>query len=288
MNTAVFSVVYPGVERYLPDFLNSLANQSDRDFTLFLINDNVEDKNIFFMQFPFSVRIKSDQGSPSSLRKAGIEWLKHDGIKWVIFADADDYFSINRVETSKKMLITNDLVFNELVLFGEEIPRSIHMLKNFYKEEEKITNKELVNYNCLGMTNTAVRVDKIPEKITEIPDSQIAFDWALFSLILHSGARAVFTKKAKTWYRQYGDNIASPSSFNDEQILRGVRVKQDHYCLLSQWYVDYNGLADDFTQLVNRIDGESLMKEEYCAVVRKQCSNNQRWWEPIKLLRELI
>ncbi len=287
MKTAVFSVVYPGIEKYLPEFFNSLSKQTDNDFILFLINDNFDGLKQFIRQSSFPVRIKNAKGFPASLRKAGIEWLKGEGIESIIFADADDYFSENRIETAKKLLMKNDMVFNELILFGEYFPSPVPMLKTFYKEEEKITDNDLVNYNCLGMSNTSVRTDKIPERMMDIPDNHIAFDWALFALVLHSGARAVFTEIAKTWYRQHGNNIASPSLFSDAQILRGVHVKRDHYRLFSQWYTDYKNLAQEFTVLFEKLKTDCLAKKEYCYAVRKQFSCLQRWWEPIKPLEEL-
>ncbi|MDH3975356.1 MAG: glycosyltransferase family 2 protein [Deltaproteobacteria bacterium] len=288
MKIAVFSVVYPGLEKYLPDFFNSLSNQTDVGFELFLINDGLEGLGGSLGKLPFPVRVKDSKDSPSALRKRGINWLMNEGIEAVVFADADDYFSENRVEIVKRLLLKNNLVYNELILFGEQLHSPLPMLTNFYKENEEITAKDLVSYNCLGLSNTSIRLDKIPEKIMEIPDNQIAFDWDFFSLILHSGISAFFTGKAKTWYRQHEKNIASPSSLKDEQILRGIHIKRDHYCLMSQWYEEYNDLEKEFRKLLTRLKTDDLMKKKYCNAVRKQFSHIQRWWEPMKLIDELI
>lgn len=287
MKTAVFSVVYPGTEKFLPEFLKSLSKQTDSDFVLYLINDNFGDLKYYLKQLSFPVKINNAKGLPAFLRKTGIEWLKGEGIESVIFADADDYFSENRIETAKKLLVKHDIAFNELVLFGEHFNSPVPMLKTFYKEGEEITDKDLVNYNCLGMSNTAVRTDNIPEIMMEIPDSHIAFDWALFALALHSGARAVFTEMAKTWYRQHNNNIASPLLISDAQILRGVHVKLEHYSLLSKWYVDYKNLTQEFTALFEKLNTDSTVKKKYCCAVREQALYLQRWWEPMKSLDAL-
>jgi len=288
MKTAVFSAVYPGVEKFLPEFLNSLSKQTDNSFVLFLINDGMEGLEGFLGQASFPIRIKDGKGPSAATRKTGIEWMKYEGVEIVVFADADDHFSENRVEVAKKLLLINDMVFNELILFGEQCSSPVPMLTNFYKNNEEITAKGLVNYNCLGMSNTSVRIDKIPEQMTMISDNQISFDWAIFSLVLNSGTKAIFTKEANTWYRQHRNNTASPLLFSDMQILRGVRVKRDHYCLLSKWYADYKNLAKEFTQLLEMLSSDSLLKERYCTAVRKHFSRLLlRWWEPIKPLEEL-
>lgn len=286
-DTAIFSVSYLGVEPYISDFLQSLSKQTDKDFVLFLLNDGLSDIERFLEGIDFSVEVLEKTGHPAALRKAGIQWAISRGFQSIIFADADDYFADNRIEISKKMIVDHDVVCNEILLTGQKYPQPIPMLGGLFKDEMEITTEYILNGNCLGLSNTSIKADKISELMSEIPDDIIAFDWAFFALCLHAGAKAIFTNNTQTYYRQHGDNIASPCSFSEEQILRGVQVKKNHYQMLSRFYEEYISLLDLFEKLLAQLQSDETLRRKYCQAVRKHAPAMSLWWEPIKSLEEL-
>lgn len=284
---AVFSVVYSGVEPYIPEFLSSLSKQTDKDFTLFLINDGLVDIDIFLKKVDLDVKIIKKSGLPAELRKFGIEWIVSEGAKKIIFADADDYFANNRIEMSKKISDDYDLICNELLLVGQDFPKPIPMLGKFFENKTEINKDHIAAGNCMGLTNTTLCTESIPSCFGLIPDSVIAFDWALFAMCIHAGARTVFTNETKTYYRQHINNTASVQSFSEKQIMRGVQVKKDHYQLLSKFYEDYTRLANLFENLFFQLQNDKILKEKYCQAVKQQAPDVSLWWEPIKLFEEL-
>ena len=84
MDVAVFSVVYPGMEVYFPEFLSTLFKQTDRNFTLFLINDGLPNIEGFLKRADLDVKVKDAGGSPAALRKMGIRWVQEAGAKIII------------------------------------------------------------------------------------------------------------------------------------------------------------------------------------------------------------
>ena len=288
MDTAVFSVVYPGMQAYFSEFLDTLSKQTDRDFTLFLINDGLSNVEEFLKRTGLDVNVKDARvGSPAALRKMGIKWVMEAGAKVIIFADADDYFGKNRVEISRDMLAKYDLVFNELVLTGQEFNESIPMLEAHFSEGETVSYKHIRKANCMGLSNTALRANSISRHFQQIPENIIAFDWALFALCLHDGANGMFTKKTATYYRQHDNNLASPCSFTEEQILLGVQVKRYHYDLLARFYKEYVFLANQFGELLVRLQSDGLLRQRYCQAVRQHSPSVPLWWESIKSLEEV-
>jgi len=286
-NTAIFSVSYPGVKPYISDFLHSLSKQTDKDFVLFLLNDGFSDIEQFLEGIDFHVKVLEQTDHPAALRKSGIQWVISEGAEVIVFADADDYFADNRIEISKKLLVDYDVICNEILLIGQKFPQPVSMLGELFKDEMEITTEDIVNGNCLGLSNTSIRADKISALMTEMPDDVIAFDWTFFALCLHADAKAIFTKNTETYYRQHGDNIASPCSFSEEQILRGVRVKRDHYNFLSKHYDGYINLSKKFESLYSRLQSDVLLKEDYYKAIRMNATDVSIWWEPIKTLEEL-
>ena len=287
MNTVVFSVIYPQAEQYFLTFLESLSNQTDKNFELFLLNDGCGDIDRYLHKVDISVKVKSITGLPASLRKQGIAWVKREKFDMIIFADSDDYFAEDRVELAKSTLDENDIMVNELVLFGKNIPIPVSLLSQHYKNLDFLSANHLKHCNCMGLSNTAIRINKITPFIAKIPDSIVSFDWALFALCLHEGAKAIINTKTTTYYRQYGYNIASPFMIEDEQIMRGVFVKRNHYRLLAQFYNEYDQLADLYGCLSDKLQSCGSLREQYFDAVKKNSSPFPLWWEPIKSLREL-
>lgn len=286
-HTAIFTVCYPSVEPYFSYFLHSLSKQTDKNFVLFLLNDGLLDVGRFLKGINFPVNVLEQKGHPAALRKTGIQWVVSECAESIIFADTDDYFADNRIEISKKMMVDHDVVCNEILMTGQRFSRPVPMFGGKFKDKIKIDIKDIVNGNCMGLSNTSMRVNKISELMSDIPDDIIAFDWTFFTLCLLAGAQAIFTNNTHTYYRQYGDNIASPCSFSEDQILRGVQVKRDHYQVLSEFYEEYESLAKLFGELLVELQSDELLRRKYCQAVRKHAPAISLWWEPIKTLEEL-
>ncbi len=287
MNTAIFSVFYPDAEPYISDFLDSLSRQTDKDFILFLINDGCHDIGRFLGRINLPVKVLQKTGHPAALRKAGIQWVVSEGVERIVFADADDYFTDNHIEVSKKMMVEHDVVCNEILLTGQKIPQPVPMLGRLFQDGMEITAKDIMNGNCLGLSNSSIKVDKIPALMSQMPDDIIAFDWTFFTLCLLAGANAIFTNNTQTYYRQHGNNIASPCSFSEEQILRGVKVKRDHYNFLSKHYDGYIHLSKEFEKLYSQLQSDALLKNHYCKAIRMNATDVSIWWEAIKILEGL-
>lgn len=286
--TVVLSIVYPAVERYLLDFFDSLSNQKDQDFDVYLINDRLN--NIEFYKKKYSslkITIKNMGGSPALLRKAGIEWVLKNNFDIIVFADADDYFSENRIALSKLLLNHNDIVCNELVLFGDSYPSQISYLGNHFQERNIICNKDIYSGNCLGLSNTALNTTQITDINIEVPENLVAFDWLFYSHLLLKDKRAIFTREIKTFYRQHNSNIGNFYLITDEQILHGVNVKRIHYHTLSPFDNWYREQAMIFQNLYQRLYDDIHFKGKYCNALRIQMPAFPLWWECIKSPEEL-
>jgi glycosyltransferase involved in cell wall biosynthesis len=285
MNTAVFSVVYPGIDDYFAEFLASLSRQSNKNFTLFLINDGLSNLAEFLQRADLEVNVQdAGEGSPAKLRKTGIQWIMESGADAIVFADADDTFAENRVEISCSILDKHDLVFNELILTGQGGVDGTPMLGTHFREGEVVDSAGIRTANSMGLSNTAIRVKSIPASFKHIPDHLIAFDWAFFALCLHAGLKGIFSSRTATYYRQHGNNLANPCSLEEAQILRGVQVKSDHYRFLSRFYEEYLSLADRFGELRAQLQSDEILRRAYCQAVRKFAPVMPLWWEPIKTL----
>lgn len=291
MTTAVFSVVYPGVEPYLPDFFSSLCNQDDKDFAVFIMNDGIDNFSERFNQFNMQLKMRNVPNSglsPAQIRKIGIMWLEQEGITNVVFADSDDYFSTNRVRVSKELLSDRNeysAVVNELILFGNG--KLIPMLGTKLVNGEIIAKEWIRNANFCGLSNTALRLNKVAAILKNIPDQAITFDWNLYSRLLNRGDRMIYTSRAVTYYRQYNNNVASPYLQNEQMIMRGIRIKLDHYLSLRDIHPWYSKMARQYDTLLKRLNSDFTLKDNYIKRVIETAPEIPFWWEMIKTLEEL-
>jgi len=287
MVAAVFSVVYPGVEEYFGECLSSLSEQTDKNFTLFLVDDGLPDLERVIKTVDFNVEVLKLSGPPASLRKKGIQWMIEKDIQEIIFIDSDDYAQRNRVEVSRKMLENYDIVVNELLLFGKDIDIPFELIGGRFKNNQMIKERDIVRGNCMGLSNTSTRVGGITKGMGLIPDRIIAFDWALFAMSIHEGARAIFINDTQTHYRQHLDNTASVRNYSHDQILKGVKVKKEHYHLMSKVDGSYINLAREFDELFNNLNDNETLREKYCDALRHQMDDSNFWWGHVKTLTEL-
>ena len=92
---------------YAADFLRSLNNQTDRDFSLLLINDGVSpqiiDHIISKYNNDYEILGNPNHLSPVKLRVKLIEEAYLRKGNYLILGDIDDYFSDDRIEQLLKM-----------------------------------------------------------------------------------------------------------------------------------------------------------------------------------------
>ena len=282
---AVFSVVYPEVEKYFSDFFKSLEIQTFSNFELVLFNDGFKNLDKYISNSPIKKTVISCHNTWSNIRIQGIKWLYNNDFDYVVFADADDYSSSNRIQIVTDLLSRYDLVCNDFHIFRDGENTSIPFLSKRLKEGDSVTAKSIFDKNILG-SNVGARMDAIISVLEYIPADVIAFDWLLFSLSLLQGANCIFTDKTHCYYRQHPNNVASLLDVTNQQITKGVMVKKQHYTALGSKYIEYKEASNQFTEILNKMQ-DNEYAELYCRAVREKLPMNQLWWEMIKTEKEL-
>lgn len=283
---AVFTVVYPEVEPYLDDFLFSIQSQTCRAFELCIINDGFSGLENYLKKYTLPHIVKSFSGNPTEIRKQGIQFLCNEPFDYVVFADSDDCFDSRRIEIISDLLNNYDLVCNEIILFGQQLEGYVPFGLQRFNDGDSITIETIYHSNIMGMSNTGARVNCIKPLLNLIPSDIIAFDWLLFSLSLLNGYKCVFTNKTCTYYRQHTANVASTLDYSDEQILRGLKVKTQHYAQLSRLYPAYKNIAISYRLLTER-NVDPNFRNYYCEAIRMSAPKDPLWWEMIKTDKEL-
>jgi glycosyltransferase involved in cell wall biosynthesis len=289
MKLAVFTVAYSQAEPYFEDYFASVRAQTDREFDLLILNDGISPERLSASAAGLrcNLCVREASANPVGLRKLGIEWLQSGHYDAVVFADIDDRFPPNRISVSRQLLMQCDLLANELLLFGASLSQPKTMLNGRVSEQNPITKLDLRNYNFMGMSNTAARVKSILEAARAIRAPVVAFDWALYTRALINGASARFTRATETEYRQHSANIAGIDNSSDEQILRGVNIKTDHYMQLAEQGEWYAKQAHAYSELRTSLQSDFQRRQNYFSSIRAHWPAQPLWWESIRLEEDI-
>lgn len=275
------SFIYPLIEEYLEEFIESLNGQIFRNIDFIIVDDkyNKNLKNYKGIIFKAPEKLNIIEVRSWIINKL-IE-LKYD---LVIFIDADDIMENNRIEEVIKEYIKTEgkygFYYNELYLLEDKN-------KNFYRGKlpsEIINYTEVLNGNCVGMSHTAINLALVKEKLKKFNPSKevIAYDWLLHTYLLLNGYRG---KKVntKTYYRIYENNIAGKVEITDKKILTGIKVKKEHY----KFFKDYNEIFrkkyEEILEIENFILKNGIV--EYRKILENEKIEKIYWWENIVPIR---
>ncbi len=240
------SVVYPSMLPFFGDFISSLQRQEYKDYTLLLINDGVEEeileKGLSDYSHPYIIVNNLSGSSPPEIRTMMLIEAKRHNCDLLILGDSDDYFSDDRVsrivESARE---SSDYTFFYNIIASTDKQPVMPDLPAY------TTNyKHIAEYNYLGMSNTAIRLDIIPKEfLMSLYECKLPiYDWYLFSRLLLDGNKGVFVNGCFTYYRFHDNNTIGKLRRSDEAIRKEVEIKLQQYKLLANYSKEAESLYE--------------------------------------------
>lgn len=280
---AFFTVVYPGVEPYLPCFVESILAQTCKNFSLFVFNDGVADETVesYFGVLSGYVEWRSERvsGTPAQIRINAINRLNRYRYQYAIFGDSDDYFSANRVACVLELFRYYDVVINDLHIVNVEGSELVSgFLSKRLMNLQDIDQRFLRDKNICGFSNASLNLEKFGR--LEIDDDVLATDWYLFTLAVLKGLRMVFSSDAATYYRQHDANYVGIGNVTTKILNQTVLIKSRHYTQLARHFPGYLPLAQKYQNLLSEVDNsqDNLMAR---FLKHHQRDDHLFWWEAI-------
>lgn len=280
MKVAVGTVIYRNAWNWREAFLHSLLEQTDKDFELLVINDDIEETDLEYFADGYSKFlidiIKGKEGATISENRIRLLSEARDRqYDLLILADFDDWFAGNRVEYTKNSY-RSDICFYYHNLRLEHEPETC--FANLPFDIDKID--ELLEKNFLGLSNTAVNINLIePDFITSLENVQTnVFDWYFFSRLLLGRKKGMQVQNTYTYYRQQRNHLAGIVHDDFDSLKREIKVKLHHYLLLKQYNSLYSELYDSYSRL-DVLDESELRK--YLIY-----DKSRMWWSNFQLRRD--
>jgi hypothetical protein len=225
---ALYTTVYPGVEKYLRDWFMSVKNQTDNNFDIWVGVDGLSMgsvKEAIGEDFEATWVFAEKEDSPAQIRSKSISKIVSQ-YPAVILVDSDDLLYPTRVASARSGLENCDLYGCAMDLVddgGNGIGMTFDLPKG------KTLNDILTRNNVMGFSNTAWRTTWLRNLLPAPPDCTL-LDWYLTILAWGSGAYLWFDDSCHMQYRQHSSNIAPVvPPFSEEQVTEGTRMVLNLY-----------------------------------------------------------
>ena len=274
MNNVLVTYVYPSVQPYLFDLFDCINKQTTDEFEVIFFNDGLNCLEKYLDAIHVQYQTFNLSGNISEIRFKSFKILS--GLKYdnIIFQDADDKMTNNRIEETISFLNSYQIVVNDIDLIDTN---RNNITEKFWSDrlthESSFDNNFIADKNLIGLGNSAIR-----KKILTLPYVEshkvIAVDWFFFYQLLKlSSAEGVFINSARTLYRQYEMNTVGLSKIDESRISQAKKVKEIHYQELIK-------IGYDFELQLKKLRRAKSINSN---IINKK--KNHFWWEETEYLQ---
>ena len=241
---ALISVVVPiyKVERYLSDCIDSVLQQTFRDFELILVDDGSPDKcgeicetyKANEKKYGISIHvIHRENGGLSAARNSGIDWVfENSNSEWITFIDSDDAIVANYFEALYDASKNNNAeiatclsckVTDDLMDYKTTVPISeVTVLSGRDACIEQYTTSKLVKEVAWGKLYRRGLFNSI-----RYPEGKINEDDFTTPILLYSASKVVCIRNPLYLYR-FRENSIMNEQFN---IRRYDEIEGFSHCI---------------------------------------------------------
>jgi hypothetical protein len=231
MTLAVYTTVYPGVERYLPDWYQSLRCQTDQDFQLWMSLDMLGQERVQELLgggVDAHWVVAPSGATVAQVRQQALARIV-ETCSAVVLVDSDDLLEPTRVEAARAGLENSELAGCALCLIdqdGNDLGSTFDLPRGFTPDDIFPRN------NVFGFSNSAFRTDLL-RRCLPIPANVVLVDWFLATRAWLLGATLTFDHVSRMAYRQHSRNIARVRSpFTRDQVLSDTALVRQHLQLI--------------------------------------------------------
>ena len=230
------SVIIPvyNVEDYISETLDSLMNQTIKDFEIIIINDGSTDKSLEIIEGYMNkhkniVLINQENGGPSKARNRGIEEANGE---FIVFMDSDDLMPEDSLEVRYNLAKKNEADIVVCGTYKYDGKEKWPMKKHFLKEGIKDIKKDYDLLWTLGPCNKIFKSSLIKE--IRFPEDIRYSEDQVFVMTAYIKALRIYATKYVCYYYRMRNNpkesltqqIQTNSANVINQVLKSWRLTE--------------------------------------------------------------
>lgn len=263
-----FSILIPvyNVEKYLSTCLDSVLNQTFRDFEVICVNDGSTDNSLKILE---EYSKKDKRIKIFSKSNCGLLWARRDGIKlasgeYVLFLDSDDAYHSNNA-LSLIDICLEKYNFPDLVIFDRaEIVdgKVVYTCPHFFEEERFFDEKSIheLRYNFISRNYLnaiflkCIKTNVIKQDTTDytVHNPQMAEDVTQSMFMFDKCKTIVFLPEFIYLYRRNNASITrTPLTLDLLEAKMVRRLFFDLYTLIKSWFLE-SYYSDVFQKFFNK------------------------------------
>ena len=279
-----FSIIVPvyNVEKYIRRCMDSLVNQSFRDYEIIIVDDESPDGSMAIVETyrkkdPDRIRVIHQKNTrQGGARNHGVELALGE---YLLFVDSDDYVSTSMLEILDRRLKENPcdiLVFQHVPVTenGTTLPEEVseHVAPGLYHPRQK---PEVVLLPC-GPTNKAFLRKFYVGSGVRFPEHLLYED--CITRLLYAKAETIFVTEDPLYFYVHRENSSMTQAVSQknldivtmvELVCREFKQARlyDTFREPLEIGLIYNLLC--IQEMISRTDPESPMQEEIAACIEK-------------------
>lgn len=300
-NIVILLSTYNG-QKYLREQLNSLFEQTYKNFQLIIRDDNSTDNTVeIIKEFQKKyknielIESKKNLGAKLSFNEL-IEYIKNiSKFQYIMFCDQDDIWLESKIELTLEKMSEIELKYkNKALLIHTDlkvVDDNLSILDNSFWNYEYI-NPKLNSLNRLIIQNTVTGCTimfnrKLLSLIDTIPKNSIMHDWYI-ALIASSFGEIYYLNRATVLYRQHRDNNTGAKKFNLLKISKdtvGLLFTKKLY--IKHLYINIAQAKEFLFNFRDRLSRDTiLMLEDFIDIEKQKFIQRKRTLIRYRLLKQ--
>lgn len=223
-------------EKFIKEQINSLLEQSYKDFQILVCDDNSIDSTLeilseFIKNNPKKISlIRKPKNIPRGAMNTFVYLMSKSSAKYIMFCDQDDVWNQNKIETTLSEIKRQEATFGEKtpILVHSDLEIVNHALEQIspsFISSQKIIPES--NFKNILIKNSATGCTIMINKVTligvgDFPEKAIMHDWWL---VLYASAfgKVAYIDKPLIKYRQHANNVLGAKKSGLKNILTQSR-----------------------------------------------------------------
>lgn len=287
----ILMATYNG-EKYVSEQIDSLLNQTFKDWSLLIRDDNSKDETLniiksYVEQYPNKIKLINDNKGSLRAKDNFLELLKLSTADYIMFCDQDDVWLPRKIEiTLKKMKEVENgptLIHTDLKVVDKNlniISDSMWKLQKLFPEKKEY-NYLIVQNNITGCTMMINR--ELAKLSTGKFPNGIMHDW-IIGIIASLKGNISYVNEGTILYRQHGNNEVGAQEYYSNILKKLKRIKE----IKKDIYKTNKQLKDILENI--KIENEQVKRKlyEYIELPKSPFFYRRKWKIKNKFMKDKL